>query len=219
MARRVAKQKRKALKQLWGNTTDFSQVISEAFKQDMITTTRLRRLCFTILVAGILILTLPVMVCGIGVCKEIKMGAGEVTQTPTTKDLVDSPIPKVTPVQVTNSEREMIARVVHSEAGNQPDSGQRAVAQVIVNRTRHPKYPSTVSQVVYQRNQFQGIHTKKYHSPIPKRVLDNVDYILAGNKVIPDNVTNFKSVHCKTYWNLPLYGKIGDHNFYYSNTI
>lgn len=39
---------------------------------------------------------------------------------------------------------------VYYEAGNETPEGQRAVAQVVINRMRHPAYPNTVCGVVFQ---------------------------------------------------------------------
>ncbi|WP_235514829.1 cell wall hydrolase [Sphingomonas sp. Leaf25] len=39
---------------------------------------------------------------------------------------------------------------IYYEAGNEPTEGQRAVAQVVLNRVRHPAYPDSVCGVVYQ---------------------------------------------------------------------
>jgi len=45
-----------------------------------------------------------------------------------------------------------LTQAVYYEAGYEPVAGRRAVAQVILNRTRHPAYPKSVCGVVYQRN-------------------------------------------------------------------
>jgi len=39
---------------------------------------------------------------------------------------------------------------IYYEAASEPDQGQRAVAQVVLNRVAHPSFPSTVCGVVYQ---------------------------------------------------------------------
>lgn len=39
---------------------------------------------------------------------------------------------------------------IYYEAGNEPIDGERGVAQVILNRVRHPAYPKSVCGVVYQ---------------------------------------------------------------------
>lgn len=43
-----------------------------------------------------------------------------------------------------------LASAVYYEAGNQDVDGQRAVAQVVLNRVRHPAFPTTVCGVVYE---------------------------------------------------------------------
>jgi spore germination cell wall hydrolase CwlJ-like protein len=43
-----------------------------------------------------------------------------------------------------------LTAAIYYEAANEPDDGQRAVAQVIVNRVRHPAFPNSVCDVVYQ---------------------------------------------------------------------
>ena len=45
---------------------------------------------------------------------------------------------------------ECLTSAIYYEAGQESDQGQRAVAQVILNRVRHPAYPSSVCGVVYQ---------------------------------------------------------------------
>jgi len=43
-----------------------------------------------------------------------------------------------------------LASAVYYEAGNQDADGERAVAQVVLNRVRHPAFPSSVCGVVYE---------------------------------------------------------------------
>ena len=43
-----------------------------------------------------------------------------------------------------------LASAVYYEAGNQDVDGERAVAQVVLNRVRHPAFPSSICGVVYQ---------------------------------------------------------------------
>jgi spore germination cell wall hydrolase CwlJ-like protein len=45
-----------------------------------------------------------------------------------------------------------LTQAVYYEAGYEPVTGRRAVAQVILNRMRHPAFPKSVCGVVYQRN-------------------------------------------------------------------
>src|SRR3954447_16131016 len=43
-----------------------------------------------------------------------------------------------------------LASAVYYEAGNQDADGERAVAQVVLNRVRHPAFPASVCGVVYE---------------------------------------------------------------------
>jgi spore germination cell wall hydrolase CwlJ-like protein len=45
---------------------------------------------------------------------------------------------------------ECMTSAIYYEAGSESIDGQRAVAQVILNRVRHPAYPKTICGVVYQ---------------------------------------------------------------------
>lgn len=43
-----------------------------------------------------------------------------------------------------------LTQAIYYEAANEPVSGKRAVAQVVLNRLRHPAYPNSVCGVVYE---------------------------------------------------------------------
>ena len=45
---------------------------------------------------------------------------------------------------------------IYYEAAREPDDGQRAVAQVVLNRVAHPAFPKTVCGVVYQGSERPG---------------------------------------------------------------
>ncbi len=45
-----------------------------------------------------------------------------------------------------------LTQAVYYEAGFEPAAGRRAVAQVVLNRVRHPAYPKSICGVVYQRS-------------------------------------------------------------------
>ncbi len=49
-----------------------------------------------------------------------------------------------------------LTTAIYYEAASEPDAGQRAIAQVILNRVRHPAFPATVCGVVYQGSDKRG---------------------------------------------------------------
>ncbi|MES3154138.1 cell wall hydrolase [Sphingomonas faeni] len=92
-----------------------------------------------------------------------------------TIDLPDLPIPSGTPAtfetgvvparpfsmataSATDRGRaaQCLTAAIYYEAASEPDAGQQAVAQVILNRVRHPAFPATVCGVVYQGSEHAG---------------------------------------------------------------
>lgn len=53
-------------------------------------------------------------------------------------------------VAAANAERECLAQAIYHEARGESEAGQLAVANVIVNRARSGKFPSTLCGVIYQ---------------------------------------------------------------------
>lgn len=49
-----------------------------------------------------------------------------------------------------------LTTAIYYEAASEPDAGQQAVAQVILNRVRHPAFPATVCGVIYQGSDKRG---------------------------------------------------------------
>lgn len=55
---------------------------------------------------------------------------------------------------ITDSDRELLARVVMSEGSLLPRHGKIAIVAVIMNRVRSDQFPNTIRDVLYQENQF-----------------------------------------------------------------
>ncbi|WP_294012347.1 cell wall hydrolase [Sphingomonas sp.] len=71
--------------------------------------------------------------------------------------LADSPNPAARPFALRGADEatraralECLTSAIYYEAGNESPDGQRAVAQVVLNRLRHPAFPASVCEVVYQ---------------------------------------------------------------------
>ena len=56
--------------------------------------------------------------------------------------------------QVSQRDLQCLAEALYFEARGEGSQGQRAVAEVILNRVDHPRFPKTVCGVVNQRGQF-----------------------------------------------------------------
>jgi hypothetical protein len=107
-----------------------------------------------------------------------------------------------------------MAEAIHREASGEGSHGKRAVAQVILNRVRHPAYPKTVCDVVFQTGQFSW--TKTWNT-----WTHNVsDYTLAQKIVDSQSaIKGFKATHFHNQgvdpgWKLNHVTTIGNHQFY-----
>ena len=63
----------------------------------------------------------------------------------------------ISEVQFQEGDRDLLACLIYCEAGNQPYVGQVAVGAVVMNRIRHPSFPSTIAGVIYQRGAFTAV--------------------------------------------------------------
>ena len=83
---------------------------------------------------------------------------------------------------LTDNEKELIARITFREAGNQSEEGQRAVVEVILNRLNSEKWPNTVEGVLSQNRQFS---TWAGRNRVSEENVDNMLYII--DKVSTDD--------------------------------
>ncbi len=57
---------------------------------------------------------------------------------------------------------ELLARLVHAEAANQPFAGQVAVAAVVLNRLKSPGFPKTIPAIIEQPGQFDSYNSERF---------------------------------------------------------
>ena len=76
----------------------------------------------------------------------------------------EKPVEKIPerPVQkpiltLTTEEKALLAKLVMAEARGEPFEGKVAVAAVVLNRTKHPSFPSTVREVIMEPGQFLSV--------------------------------------------------------------
>jgi spore germination cell wall hydrolase CwlJ-like protein len=116
---------------------------------------------------------------------------------------------------------------IYYEAANEPDDGQRAVAQVIINRMRHPTYPNSICGVIYQGSerstgcQFSyscdGSMARTPARPAWLRGQRVAMQALAGYVYTPVGMaTHYHATYVYPYWapSLNYISTIGAHRFY-----
>lgn len=121
----------------------------------------------------------------------------------------------------TKKELKVVAKCVCSESVFESYEGKLAVAQVIYNR--HVNRDMPVTEVIFKKRQFSGIHNVQFKKEPSEDCLKAVKQIFIDkNFVLPSYVEYFANVEKSTdrqfinnilpFW----YTKIGDHDFFYN---
>lgn len=61
---------------------------------------------------------------------------------------------------------ELLARLISAEARGEPYDGQVAVGAVVLNRVKHPSFPSSMSGVIYQSGAFSCLADGQFNEPV-----------------------------------------------------
>lgn len=75
---------------------------------------------------------------------------------------------------------DLLARVVHAEAGAEPYLGKVAVGAVILNRVQSPKFPKTMSGVIYQPHAFESVTNGIVNRPASKESIKAARDAISG---------------------------------------
>jgi hypothetical protein len=120
-----------------------------------------------------------------------------------------------------------LSQAIYYEAGNESDDGQRAVAQTVLNRVRHPAFPSSVCGVVYEGSQrvtgcqftftCDGSLTRRPDVAGMARARRIAQAALSGSVYVPvGNATHYHADYVVPYWSSTLAKSavVGAHIFY-----
>lgn len=115
---------------------------------------------------------------------------------------------------------QLLARLIHCEAGNQPYLGKLAVANVVVNRQK--LLGTTLHKTIHAKGQFDGISTKYFYQKPNKECYQAAYDVLVNKKrVLPLSVVYFANEKISTdkKWIKRVqknkYMDIYDHSFYH----
>src|SRR3546814_13885859 len=85
---------------------------------------------------------------------------------------------------------------IYYEAAQESESGKRGVAQVVLNRARHPAFPSSICGVVYQGSErktgCQFTFTRSEERRVGKSVSVRVD--LGGRRIIKQTKSTIANI-------------------------
>lgn len=107
-----------------------------------------------------------------------------------------------------------LARIVHVEVKGLSVNGRVAVANVVLNRVKNPKFPNTIYDVIHASGQFPPVKKAGFKTLVPSK-----ECIIAAKMALEgiNNVENclyFNNVKFKSK-NVTLYKRIDGEYFYY----
>ena len=94
-------------------------------------------------------------------------------------------------ISFADQDRYLLANLIYCEAGGEPYEGQVAVGAVVLNRVKSGAFPGTVSEVIYQRWQFEPAMTGRLALALSEnRATDScyqaADAAMAGQTTVGD---------------------------------
>ena len=123
--------------------------------------------------------------------------------------------------QISQRDLQCLAEALYFEARGEGAQGQRAVAEVILNRVDHPRFPKTVCGVVNQRGQFTyNKNARIREKGTFARVQKVAHAALSGApRTLTDGATYFHTGGVKPSWSrrFERTTRIGSHIFYRSD--
>lgn len=150
----------------------------------------------------------------------------EIGTPPAGSDVVRGVVARGSPMDQARA-LQCLTAAIYYEAAMEPDAGQQAVAQVVLNRMMHPSYPDTVCGVVYQGSerisgcQFSfscdGAMARAPSAVYWARARRVAERALAGYVYRPvGTATHYHTTEVSPYWapSLDFIGTIGAHRFY-----
>ena len=113
-------------------------------------------------------------------------------------------------LELTQEERDLLAKLICREAASEPFEGQQAVAEVVLNRLASGRFQSTVYNIVHAPGQFPSV-PYLYKAKPDYTQYKAIEQALNGPYVLPEDVYFYATFRVNdNYW-----GQIGNHYFCY----
>jgi N-acetylmuramoyl-L-alanine amidase len=83
---------------------------------------------------------------------------------------------------LSDSEIDLLARLVRAEAQTEPIEGKIAVACVVLNRVENPQFPNSIKEVIYAPGQFQPVKNGQINKPADQESIQAVKAALTDKR-------------------------------------
>ena len=118
-------------------------------------------------------------------------------------------------INITNEELLLLSKLVTGEARGETYEGQVAVAAVVINRVKDPRFPDTIKDVIYQKNAFSVVMDGSINMQPTESAYNAARDALYGDDPTGEAVFfwNPEIATCKWIKTLNPYLRIGNHVF------
>jgi len=123
-------------------------------------------------------------------------------------------LPTGTPA-TTNSNIDILARLIHGEARGEPYEGMVAVGAVVLNRVADSRFPNTIAGVIYQKGAFDVVTDGQINLPPSDTSYKAAQDALNGWDPTYGCIYYYNpaTATSKWIWSRPIIVKIGNNNF------
>ncbi len=117
--------------------------------------------------------------------------------------------------KATESNINLLARIISAEARGEPYTGQVAVGAVVLNRVESPSFPDTISGVIYQNGAFTAINDGQFWEPVESGCYNAARDALNGWDPTGGALYYYNPSKTSNKWirSRPVITQIGDHLF------
>ncbi len=117
--------------------------------------------------------------------------------------------------KATESNINLLARIISAEARGEPYTGQVAVGAVVLNRVEHPSFPDSIAGVIYQNGAFTAINDGQFWQPISSSAYNAARDALNGWDPTGGAIYYYNPKKTSNQWirSRPVITTIGDHVF------
>ncbi|MBP3360337.1 MAG: spore cortex-lytic enzyme [Clostridia bacterium] len=114
-----------------------------------------------------------------------------------------------------SSDIRLLARVINGEARGESFEGQVAVGAVVLNRVKHPAFPDTLKEVVYQPGAFSAVDDGQINIKVTDSCIKAAEAALAGADPSGGAVYYYNpdTATCKWIKTRQVIKRIGNHLF------
>lgn len=114
-----------------------------------------------------------------------------------------------------NSDYNLLARIISAEARGEPYVGQVAVGAVILNRVEHPSFPNTIAGVIYQPGAFSCLTDGQFNAAVASSAYRAAQDAINGWDPTNGSIYYYNPKTAKSSWirKRPVLLTIGNHVF------